>query len=38
MAAQAQAISTNYVKNKIWRTKLTLNAGCLHNMKKLLTT
>ena len=39
MAAQDQAISTNCFKNEPpWRKKLTVNAGCVNNMKKLLTT
>jgi hypothetical protein len=31
-------ISTNYFKNKILKKKLTVNAGYVNNMKKLLTT
>ena len=38
VAAQNQAISTNYFKNKIWRKKLRVNAGYVNNMKDLLTT
>jgi hypothetical protein len=37
VAAQDQAISTNYFKNKILK-KLRVNAGYVNNMKKLLTT
>jgi hypothetical protein len=37
VAAQDQAISTNYFKNKIFK-QLRLNAGYVSNMKKLLTT
>jgi hypothetical protein len=35
VAAQDQAISTNYFKNRILK-KLTVNAGYVNNMKKLL--
>jgi hypothetical protein len=38
VAAQDQAISTNYFKNKIWRKKLRVNASCVNNIKKLLIT
>ena len=37
VAAQDQAISTNYFKNKILRKKSRVNAGYVNNMK-LLTT
>ena len=38
VAAQDQANSTNYFKNKILKEKLRINAGYVNNMKKLLTT
>ena len=39
VAAQNQAINTNYCKKKkIWTKKLRVNAGYVSNMKKLLTT
>jgi len=38
VAAQDQAISTNYFKNKILKEELRVNAGYVSNMKKLLTT
>ena len=38
VAAQDQAISTNYFKNKVLNKKLRVNAGYVRNMKKLLTT
>jgi hypothetical protein len=37
VAAQDQAISTHYFKNRILK-KWTVNAGYVNNMKKLLTT
>ena len=38
VAAQDQAIRTNYFKKKFLRKKLRVNAGYVSNMKKLLTT
>ena len=38
VAAQDQAISTNYFKNKILSKKLRVNAGYVSNIKNLLTT
>jgi hypothetical protein len=38
VAAEDQAIITNYFKNKIWRKKLKVNADYVNNMKKLFTT
>jgi hypothetical protein len=38
MAAQEQAISTNYFKKKIWNKKLKVDADCAKNMTRLLTT
>ena len=38
MTVQDQAISTNYIKKKTWRKRLTANAGYVNNMKKVLTT
>jgi hypothetical protein len=38
VAAQDQAISTNYFKNKILKKKLRINAGFANNLKKLQTT
>ena len=38
VAAQDQAIGTNYFKNKSFEKKLRVNAGYVNNMKKLLTT
>ena len=38
VAAQDQAISTNYFKEKFWRKKLRLNIGYVSKMKKLLNT
>ena len=37
VAAQAQAISTNYFKNKILKEEIESN-GYVNNMKKLLST
>jgi hypothetical protein len=37
VAAQDQAISTNYFKNNILKEKLRVNAGYVNNMKKPLT-
>ena len=38
VAAQDQAISTNYFKNKILKQKLRVNAGYVSNIKKILNT
>jgi hypothetical protein len=38
VAAQDQTISKTMVKIKFWRKKLTVNAGYVRNVKKLLTT
>ena len=38
VAAQDQAISTNYFKKKILKQEIESNAGYVINMKKLLTT
>jgi hypothetical protein len=38
MAAQDQAINTNYFKKKIWNKTLKVGAACAKNMKRLLTT
>ena len=38
VAAQDQAISTNYLRIKFWSKKLRVNAGYVSNMKKLLTS
>ena len=38
VAAQDQAISTNYFKNKILKEEIWCNAGYVNNTKKLLTT
>ena len=38
VAAQDQAISPHYFKNKILKEKLIVNANYVNNMKKLLTT
>jgi hypothetical protein len=38
MAAQDQAISTNYFKKKFWNKELKVDAECVKNMKRLLTT
>ena len=38
VAAQDQAISTNYFKNKILKEELDRICGYVSNMKKLLTT
>jgi hypothetical protein len=38
MAAQNQAISTNYFKKKFQNKKLKVDADCVKNMKRVLTT
>ena len=38
VAAQDQAISTNYFRNKILKKQIENNACYVNNMKKLLTT
>jgi hypothetical protein len=38
MAAQDQAISTNYFKKKFWNKELKVDANCVKNMNRLLTT
>ena len=38
VAAQDQAISKTILRIKFWRKKLSVNAGYVTNMKKLLTT
>ena len=36
--AQVQAISTNSFKIKFWGKEVTVNAGYVNNMNRLLTT
>jgi len=38
VAAQDEAISTNYFKHIILKKETEINAGYVNNMKKLLTT
>jgi hypothetical protein len=38
MAGQDQAISINYFKKKFLNKKFKVDANCVKNMKKLLTT
>jgi hypothetical protein len=38
LAAQDQALSKNYFKEKFWKEKLKVNADCIKHTMELLTT